>query len=391
MRALFCPLATHGFVYPAIAVATALRKRGHQVAFATSAAFQDELARHELARIPRGESDGPSFQVERWFHPLEVAMQAKHIEHAVARFTPEVVVAHPLSLGALLVRERVGIPTAVLGLAVPLWPPSARAEASDNASDATARRRAWRHTSFLGHLNEARAVFRRPALAVAEGASPLNGDVFMLQSIPELAPEPAHSLVGACQWEPPASDELQAWLAECGDQPLIYVHHGRAFDHPTFWPALVEALAPLPVRVAASLGRMGPFTEAAPAGFLVRHHLCQQAILRRAHLVICSGNSTVALGALTHGVPTLVLPSGGSEQPDIAEMLENSGTALAIAAEAATALTIRQAVRSLLDTPAYAERARALARVFATYDGPELVASLLEGLASRPAAAVRSP
>ena len=392
MRALFCPLATHGFVYPAIAIAHALQRRGHTVAFATGQPFTDALAQAGLERIPRGATDGDSFAIERWFDPLNVAMQVKHIEYALRHFAPDVLVSHPLALGPLVVRERLGVPVAVLGMAAHLWPVSA-APAVTEAD----KRRAWRHDEMMRHLDEARGVFRLAPRTARPARSPLLGDLFLLQSVPEMMGDPARELaalprrvhlIGACSWEPAPDDELTAWLrdAVASGEPVIYVHHGRAFDHGSFWPSVVSAFGGGPFRVAAAIGRMDRDAATPPPNFHVRDHLCQGAVLRHAHAVITGGNTTAALGALCHGVPSVMIP-GGSEQPDVAELVSRAGAAILLPMADATARGLAGAVETLLGSRDLARRARALARAFTRRNGPDTAAQLIERLARRRAAA----
>ncbi len=386
MKVLFCPLASHGFVYPAIAVAQALRRRGHTAAFATSPVFQTTLDHAEFDRIPRGASDGPSFQVERWFYPNDIAMQVKHIEYAIERLAPDVIVGNPLSLGPVLVRERVGVPLAVLGLAVHLWPVRETSAMAPSESEAD-RRCTERHAETMRHYNDARLLFRLPPRVVGYGESPLLGDLFMLQSIPELGidierfPDHAH-LVGSCLWEPAPTDELNAWIREvvAAGQPLVYVHHGRSFGHPSFWQSAMKALGDQPLRVAAAVGRMDRATSSPPAAWLVRDHLCQAAVLAHARLVICGGNSTAVLGALTHGLPSLMVP-GGAEQPDAAELVARAGAAIVVPVADANEEAIGCAVETLLHQPECARRATAIGWAFARWDGPERAALLIEQLA----------
>lgn len=391
MKALFCPLATPGFVYPAIAVARSLQRRGHQAAFVTGPAYQETLAQAELVRIPRGRTDGSSFAVERWFHPLDIAMQAKHIEYALDRFAPDVIVGHPLSLGTLIVRARARVPTAVLGMAVQLWPvPGASAETDHE----TARRLAWRQVVTMGYLNDARKLFQ---LGPCDD-DPLLGDLFMLQSVPELGIDVDHSpphvhLVGACLWEPPATQDQLAWLdaARAAGEPLIYVHHGRSFDRPSFLPLVVDALGGRRVRVAAAVGRMDHAVGDPPPNFLVRPHLCQGRILPHARLVISGGNTTAVLGALCHGVPALLLPGDGAEQLDTAELVARAGSGRLLPVDQATAPGLARAVDELLAPGDHAHRAQDLARAFARWDGPDRAAQLVERLAGSRSHVPREP
>ena len=126
MRFLFCSLASHGFVYPAIGIAEVLRRRGHKVAFVTDLTCRDTLGQAGFARIPRGNTDGPSFQVKHWAEPLAVAIQVKHIEYALEQFNPDVMLGQQLTLGPLIAGDRHRLPVAMLGLAAYLWPASPR-------------------------------------------------------------------------------------------------------------------------------------------------------------------------------------------------------------------------------------------------------------------------
>src|SRR5690349_15245099 len=99
MRYLFCSLASHGFVYPAIGIGQALRARGHDVAIATGPGFDAAIESAGLERIPCGERDSQSFQVEWCWHALSAVMQVKHIEYAIERFAPDVLIGNQLTIG----------------------------------------------------------------------------------------------------------------------------------------------------------------------------------------------------------------------------------------------------------------------------------------------------
>jgi MGT family glycosyltransferase len=385
MRILFCPLASPGFVYPAIAVAHALQNRGHQVAFATDRTFEEVLDQAGIERVLRGPRDGASFQLDRWHHPLSVAMQVKHIEYATERFAPDVIVSHPLALGALIVRERLEVPVAVLGLATHLWPTSEALLTGPPVSGAD-NRLLRRYVEMMQYFNEARRLFGLPASTANYRETPLLGDVFMLQSVAELGveieafPERAH-LVGACLWEPPAGNDVRDWLAETitSAAPLIYVHHGRAFNYPDFWRRVVAALDNESFRVAAVVGRMDRETGPIPANFFVRDHLCQGAVLPHARLVITGGNTTPVLGALVHGLPSLILPGGG-EQMDTATQVARAGAAVILSLAEATEEAIRDAVHVMLRSAELARRAETIAGAFSRIDGPRQAATLIEHL-----------
>lgn len=380
MRFLLCPIGTHGFVYPAISLALGLRQRGHEVAFATSQAFESQLRELELERLPRGDTDGQSFMVERWAHPVEAALQYKHLEHALKRFPADVLVASPLSLGAYLIRERLGIPLALVGGATSLWPLTDTPPAEPSETE---KWQWWRHEDMMKHLNRARELLRAAPLECAPSASPLLGDLFLLRSVPELAgPEELHPervhMVGDCLWEPPAVDEeLEAWLAAGPDVPVLYLQHGRSFDGPSFWGQLVETLADRPVRVVASTSRMENKPASVPAHFFAREFVPQGQAMARAAGVITSATTTAVLGALVQGLPGMLVPGGG-EQPDLARQVVRTGAGVGVLSHQATPQVLGALVDELLGKQELRDRARQLQQAFARMGSPRRALELLE-------------
>jgi UDP:flavonoid glycosyltransferase YjiC (YdhE family) len=393
VKFLFCSLASAGYVLPSIAMAQALRAQGHEVAFVTGPDFQPVLEQAGLRRIPRGEKDGLSFQVPIWFEPIAVAMQYRHIEYALGLFPADVLVTSSLTLGPLLVRELFKIPCAVLGLFPYLWPTTNEVEASPSVAEA---RRRWRHEDMLRHFNRARQLFKMPPVDVGPRESPFLGDLFMQRSIPALQdadalPDRAH-LVGACLWEPKVVDpEVEEWLraAEESGDPVLYVQQGRTFGGPGFWSHLLEALAARRVRIAASTGRMDGQVGAPPPNSIVRPSVPLGAVLPHAQAVAMSGTTTTALGALTHGLPSLVVPSG-SEEPDVAERLEDAGVALSVQGKDVSASRMGELLDQLFDRGSLRERAREFQRGFARVEGPRRAAELLDQLARERRPVLRS-
>lgn len=386
MKFLFCPLASAGFVFPSIAIARALEARGHEVAFVTGIEYQPILEHAGLTRIPRGTKDGPSFQVPTWFKPLSVVLQYRHIEYALEHFRPDVLVTSVLSLGPLFVRELFDIPCAVLGFLPYIWPTG---DDPEEPITELQKRRRWRHQDMLRYLNESRQLFKMDPLEASPAESPFLADLFLQRSIPalekniEALPGRVHQ-IGACLWEPSQADsELEAWLenARAAGQPVLYVQQGRSFDSPAFWPHLIEALSGRHERLAASVARMDVPTGELPSHWFVRPLVPQASVMSMARAVIASGNTTVTLGAITHGLPS-VLISGGSEQPDVAEMLEAAGAARHMRARDVSAAHMSQLMDELSRNKSLRERARVLQRAFAEVDGPQRAADLLEQLAS---------
>ncbi len=384
MRALFCSLTAPGLLFSSIGVALALKKNGHRVAFTTHPDAAGWLQQAGLERIPRGVPDGPSFQVEIWGNALSIAMQVKHLEAAIERFQPDVLVGQQLTFGAFLAAERQHLPVAVLGLAAYLWPVS-DAPLERPAEAERERRLARRYREMMQTYNEARALFRLSPSEAGVRSTPLLGDLFLLQSTAELEravenlPERVR-LVGPCLWEPAEADpELERWLAEAPGEPLIYLHEGRLFGRSSLWPLAVAALGDRPVRVAASTWRMDPSPRDVPQNFFTRAFVAQAPVLRRACAAIASANSTVVLGALLQGVP-LLLSAGGGEQKEVAERCLEAGVAIGLEPEKANAAHFAHFLDRVREDAGLRRRAEQIRRALQAEGGCGSAAHLIEQL-----------
>lgn len=384
MRVLLCPIGSRGFVYPMIGIARRLQNSGHEVAFATSIDFEAVIAGAGMERLPRANTDGTSFQLNNWGHPLVVAIQVRHVQHAIERFDPDVLLTSTLALGPLIAGEIADLPVAVLGLATYLWPvaiPGGERRAADPQAE-------YRHREMTALYNAARGLFGLSPSPASLDASPMLGSVYLLQSVPLLEPLTEHlpdrvRLVGSCLHEPAAPDaQLVEWLHSRSDAPApLYVQHGSVFRAgDTFWSGLLAACDELGIRLAASMERhRGAPPDSCDADRLVRGHVPQQPVLEQARGVVCSANTTAVLGALTHGLPLLLFPTGG-EQPALSARCLAAGAATTLPASS-DAGDIRTALNRALEGTAQRQAARRLQAAFAQFDGPDMVVTALEELA----------
>ena len=110
-----------------------------------------------------------------------------------------------------------------------------------------------------------------------------------------------------------AARPLPGWWAG-GDGPLVYLTFGTVFGYlsgaAAAYRTVLRALADLPVRVLLTVGRhVDPAGLApVPANVHVEPWVEQADVLAAADLVVCHGGSGTAFGALSAGLPLVVLP-----------------------------------------------------------------------------------
>jgi UDP:flavonoid glycosyltransferase YjiC (YdhE family) len=99
--------------------------------------------------------------------------------------------------------------------------------------------------------------------------------------------------------------------------------------------------------------------------------------LRAADVLVANATTTGVLGALSAGVPSLLIPLGG-EQPDVAAVCEQAGVARKLRNEEATPPRLLEELSVLLTEPRYQECAAQYQAAFAKIDGCARAADLLE-------------
>lgn len=328
MRYLFCSFDTYGFLNPSVAIATELRQRGHEVAFVVDRSMQVAVERIGFQRIPRGAKDGNSFQVVLSGDPTEIVRQVLHLEYAIQQFSPDVLIGQQVAFGPLIAGERHHLPVAMIGMAAYLWQTGNIAKDTEIVND--------RYEGFLATYVHARNVFFAEKAVPPCSESPLIGDLFLLRSTPEFEGD-AESLpnrvhfIGDCLYDIPQADEaLSSWLstAVVSKKPIIYLQPVPSSATPNLWETLVEALYNQPIYVIGSTGRMAIDFDAIPDNFFMRKHISQEQVLPYADAVISGATTTAVLGALTHGLPLLLIPGHATEVWDIIQRCINQRVAL---------------------------------------------------------------
>ncbi len=387
MRFLFCPMATYGFVYPAIGIALELSRRGHDVAFVTDKSFDHVLAGEGLRRIPNGRSDRRSFIIGDWGEPVSVCSQVRHIRFALDEFRPDACVSSIFCFGALIARKLYDLPTAVIGLCTYMF---AHPDDLRTQSEITPSTRSLQLSDgFRETYNTTGRLFKIPEMGLCEFIEemPVLGDLFLLQNLDDLIedsdrlPGRVH-LVGPCGWDSPTTDsELVDWIRQgpaAGD-PIIYAQPGALFGANSFWPVLTKALEDESVRVVASVGRMtgnGDYSSL-PSNYFVRAHVPHRLVLQVADGVVTEGHTSIVLAALSAGVPLMLIPHGG-EEFDCAEMCIRAGVCVGINHEELSRNNMKLKLRDLLQRTDIRERSTRIKTLIQNNNGHSRATDLIE-------------
>jgi MGT family glycosyltransferase len=171
--------------------------------------------------------------------------------------------------------------------------------------------------------------------------------------------------------DPREHDRASEELKLSGDGPLIYISMGTIFnDLPDFYRICLEAFGGTRFRVLIATGTkvdvsgLGPV----PANIMLREHVSQLAVLKRAGLFITHGGMNSTSEALANGVPLLVFPQHGDQHLVAARVVE-LGAGLRLAAPDISPEALRVLAERVVDEAGFAVAARSIAASFAQGGG----------------------
>jgi UDP:flavonoid glycosyltransferase YjiC (YdhE family) len=387
-RFLVAAFGDAGHAFPAIALARALRRRGHDVLVETWERWREPVEAEGLGFTaaeeyttfppPKPESGG-------WTSAADAAIALLPL---MEDFRPDVVVSDILTLAPSLAAERAGRRRATLIPHVyPVHEPGLPFFAFGLQPPRTAVGRAvWRGalpvlTSGLRRgrreMNETRAAVGLPPVEGFHGG--ISRELAMVATFPQLEyprrwPAGVH-VTGPMEFEVPFSDvELPD-----GDEPLVLVAPSTAQDPDLrLVRVALEALAEEPVRVIATTNRLDPGPlPAGPANAMVIDWLSYSQVMPQASLVICHGGHGTVARALAAGVPVLCCPHVG-------DMAENSarvawaGVGLMLPWRLLGPAPLRWATGRILEDASFGQRADEFANWSRANDGAVRGADLLD-------------
>ena len=356
MKIVFASIPAYGHLYPMLPLALACADAGHDVVVAAGEPFLDALPVRTTRGIAEGIElhdveqetfrDNPDLEpglefAIRMFGRTVVRHMAPTLREVVAAERPDLVVHEILAIGAAVAAGEAGVPAVAFGLG--LWnPPLARAYDIAGVSPDVPG----------GYLDQIPPSLQNP------GALPAS-----------------RRPIRPVAWAPEVP--LPSWLPS--RRPTVYVTLG------TVSFGAVEVLRRAVLETAAHdvdvLVAVGPAGDPAllgelPANVRLERFVPQAAVLEHVDLVVHHGGAGTMLGALSAGLPQLVMPQG-ADQPFNAAALARAGAGVVLRNEEQVPGAISSAVGRLLTDGTERAAAKTLAKEIAAMPSPAEVASTL--------------
>ncbi len=383
MRVLITTRPAFGHCHPLLPLARALESARHEVAFATGDPFTARVEAAGFTAFSAGlsvdrykrELDGRFGGLERIpcahhrtvffgqvFSDLEVPARLRDLRMIVERWVPDLLVhgiaefAGPLAVGLA------GIPYATCGFGPLLQPDIAE----------LAGRAAGRHWEAAG-LDPLDARMYRSLYLDPCPPSLQVPAIEELTAKLEIRPEAA---------EPDGVDLVPPPLVKPSRDRTVYLTLGTIFNRDIqVFKTVLEALAEQPVNVIATIGPDGDPNafEPRPDNAYLARYIPQAQLLPHCDLVICHGGASSTFGALSLGLPVLLLPRGADNFYN-AERVIAAGAGRGLLDAEITAESVANEVAFLLEDPRCRAAARMIAQEIAAMPAPAAAVPALESL-----------
>jgi UDP:flavonoid glycosyltransferase YjiC (YdhE family) len=165
-----------------------------------------------------------------------------------------------------------------------------------------------------------------------------------------------------------------------GTRPTVYATLGTIFNMESgdLFDRLIAALNGLGVDAIVTVGpQLDPTRFDAAPNVRVERFVAQEELLPRCDAVVSHAGSGSVIGAIAHGLPSVLLPIG-ADQPNNARRCVALGVAVTLDPIRATPSEIGAAITTVLREPSYRANARALAAETAALPGPDAAVALIE-------------
>lgn len=374
MRILFSSTPAHGHLLPQLPLARAFRDRGDDVSVITSASFAPMLAAERITLLAAG-PEAPELLAEaarrtgvdaaaeptpaaaaEFFAGARVDLTADAALAAARGFRPDLVVAEATDYVGPLIAAALGAPLARLAFG-PLIPAEFTG-AFDAVAEPRYKERGLELPTPDWYLDPCPELLRAPGWQPPRGRLPLR---------PEAHRGP----------DTPRRTAVAGASAPRRTRPKVLLSFGTHFTDQQVLRPLVEALAPT-VDLVVTLGLT---TTAEDYGTTVEGvHFTGfrplDELLDDVDLVVTHGGAGTTLGALSRGLPLVVVPQGADQFLQAAAVAV-SRTGVAVPPPAVTSEAVAAAAAEVLADPGFRDNAGRAAEQIAAMPSPLDVADQL--------------
>ncbi len=411
MNFLLIAAGSHGDIHPFIALARALRARGHRAGIVTNGYFRGiiEAAGEECLESGMHADLGEMIRGTPAMHPVLgplYVMRTLAMKHARDTFLAtqrwlreracDAVLTHPICLGASWAAEQARVASVPIVLSPCVWfNPSdtlvmsgwSRPEPSPRAIRVQVAIGRWvmrgmidgpgnRLRRELG-LPKLRGIFLREC-----SVGPLVLGLWSPALRPPLPGDPDHSHICGFAWHDAAFEEteelceLDRFLND-GESPVVFTLGTAGVHSPgTFYAQAARACTLAGRRGVLLVGRKEYLPRELPRGVRAFSYVPYSRLFARASVIVHHGGIGTCAQVLRSGRPSIVSPMS-HDQFDNAARLHRLGCAEIVRHGAASPERFARAIRQI-DAGGHTERAVALSAAVGGEDGAARAAELLE-------------
>jgi UDP:flavonoid glycosyltransferase YjiC (YdhE family) len=413
-RIVLTTIGSFGDLHPKIAIAIELRKRGHDVVFATHKEYQEKIEAldfefcrmrpdnnalndpQEMARMMDLKT-GTEYVIKNW---VCASLRETYTDLMDSAKDADFIITGEGVVAARLVAEKLEIPWAFAVLQpasfLSVYDPSVLP-----VLPFLAKLRRLGSLANRGIIQLSKVLSKSWAVPIHQlrdeiGLPPLTGNPFIddkyspylvLALFSSVFAKPqsdwaentvltGFAFYDGSEGKTELAPELQQFL-DRGDPPIVFTLGSAAVMAPgRFYQESVEAATQLNRRAVLLMGKNAPPNDL-PESIFTTSYIPYSQIFPRACAIVHQGGIGTTAQALRAGRPTLVMPYG-HDQPDNAARVERLGTSRTIPRNQYTAEKVAKQLRQLLGNPNYAAKASEIGAIIRAENGVGVACDAIE-------------
>jgi UDP:flavonoid glycosyltransferase YjiC (YdhE family) len=389
MKILFASSPGVGHVQPAIGLALAARRRGHEIAWATACDARSLLDAQSIdvfdagapllecqqeyrARWPERSMlkgrDIAAHTFPRQFGNVIASRMLPGLEHAISQWKPDLIINETGAVATPLAARKFSVRHITHAFGLPM--PASTLHSTANEIAPLWQAAGWDVPEFAGLYDHGAIEISVPSLQTA-CPNPVLAKKALLQQPSSVTAGPNDRL----------PDSLREFLNSRAGQSIIYVTFGTIFNKNTSFATALNAAAKIDALFVATTGASVSTisNEALARNVWIGDYVPQSLLLPLCSVVVSHAGSGTLTGAMSHGLPQLCLPQG-ADQFRNADAFAICGAGISLEGEDVNESSIANAMQRLLHDSSFRRSAEKLQREIAEMPTPDEVMASLEAI-----------